>query len=421
MTEHTTDIAAPLDDFFAFLPSGQFLHVPTRGLWPAKSVNARTQNLNAAEWLRSHRPLDGMTWAPGEPFIIRDKIATESGWKTQPGCVLFNLYQPPPPGDGNPDDVQPWLNHLEFLYPDQVLRDHITFYQAHVLQRPHTKINHALVIGGSQGIGKDSLFEPLRHGVGPGNWLEVSPRDLIEGQFNDFARAVVLRINELRDLGDNTRNAFYDHCKPYLSTPPNMLRVNQKYQPACYVPNVCAPVFTTNYRDAMFVADDDRRLCLAWSPRLAEDFPKDYFENLWTSFRDGGTANVVAYLMGLDLGSFDPTAPPPKTETWHNAILVNHPIEDDELRDVLDELLQPDAVTVETIAFNAPTEFRDWLKDRKNATKIPHRLDACGYAIVRNPDAKADGRWRIGGKKRRVYAKIKLSDEQRINAAQALT
>lgn len=421
MTEHTTDVAAPFEDFFAYMPTGQFLHVPTHGLWPAKSVNARTRNPKAAEWLRTNRAIEGMTWAPGEPPIILDKIAAESGWKHKPGCALFNLYEPTPPGQGDADDIGPWLTHLEFLFPEQAVRDHLTFFCAHVLQRPQIKINHALVIGGGQGIGKDTLIEPLRHGVGPTNWREVSPRDLIESPWNDYARCKVMRMNEAHDLGETTRRTFYEHLKPYLSSPPNMLRVNAKYQPTFYVPNVCAPIITTNYRDSLHVADDDRRLLWAWSPRAVSDFTTDYFKTLWSWLRDSGLDNVVAYLSGLDLGSFDPTAPPPKTETWHNAVLVNHPIEDDEMRDVLDELFQPDAVTIETIAFQAPSEFRDWLKDRKNATKIPHRLEACGYAIVRNPDAKSDGRWRIAGKKRRVYAKIKLTNDQRINAAQALT
>ena len=38
------------------------------------------------------------------------------------------------------------------------------------------KINHALVLGGEQGIGKDTLLEPVKHAVGPWNFDEVSPQ-----------------------------------------------------------------------------------------------------------------------------------------------------------------------------------------------------------------------------------------------------
>src|SRR5262249_6089712 len=43
-------------------------------------------------------------------------------------------------------------------------------------------------------------------------------------------------------------------------------------------------------------------------------------------------------------------------------------------------------------------EFAEWLGDRKNSRKIPHRMEACGYEPMRNDGAK-DGMWKIGGKR----------------------
>jgi hypothetical protein len=37
------------------------------------------------------------------------------------------------------------------------------------------KINHALILGGNQGVGKDTLLEPVKRAVGAWNFLEVSP------------------------------------------------------------------------------------------------------------------------------------------------------------------------------------------------------------------------------------------------------
>jgi hypothetical protein len=49
--------------------------------------------------------------------------------------------------------------------------NHIILWLAHRVQRPHEKINHALVLGGKQGIGKDSMLErvklPSGHGISP--------------------------------------------------------------------------------------------------------------------------------------------------------------------------------------------------------------------------------------------------------------
>jgi hypothetical protein len=82
------------------------------------------------------------------------------------------------------------------------------------VQCPQEKINHGLVLGGAQGIGKDSLLDPVKHAVGPWNFAEVSPQHML-GRFNGFLKSVILRVNEARDLGDIDRFKFYDHIYPY--------------------------------------------------------------------------------------------------------------------------------------------------------------------------------------------------------------
>jgi hypothetical protein len=61
----------------------------------------------------------------------------------------------------------------------------------------------------------------------------------------------------------------------------------------------------------------------------------------------------------------------------------------------------------------------EWLKDRKNRRVIPHKFEACGYAPVRNNDAK-DGLWVIGGQQQVVYDRLDVSLGDRIKAAQKL-
>jgi|Tabmets5t2r1_1033131.scaffolds.fasta_scaffold127683_1 hypothetical protein len=71
---------------------------------------------------------------------------------------------------------------------------------------------------------------------------------------------------------------------------------------------------------------------------------------------------------------------------------------------------------LEHIKSVAPSEFALWLGDRKKARRIPHRLEACGYVPVRNPDVK-DGLWKIDGTRRPVYARHELSRRDRLTAA----
>jgi hypothetical protein len=125
---------------------------------------------------------------------------------------------------------------------------------------------------------------------------------------------------------------------------------------------------------------------------------------------------VAAYLAGLDLSSFDAKAPPPKTQTFWEIVDASRAPEDAELSDVLDKLERPDTVTIAQIALEAEQDFYDWLHDRKNARRIPHRMEACGYVAVRNGGA-TDGLWKVDGKRQVIYAKAELSAADRLDAA----
>jgi len=76
---------------------------------------------------------------------------------------------------------------------------------------------------------------------------------------------------------------------------------------------------------------------------------------------------------------------------------------------VFDNLGAPDVVVLSTLMLRASGDFGDWLRDRKNRRNIPHRLEACGYQAVRNPDAASDGLWKVYGKRQRIYGKTELS------------
>src|SRR5262245_34002747 len=93
--------------------------------------------------------------------------------------------------------------------------------------------------------------------------------------------------------------------------------------------------------------------------------------------------------------------------------------EDAELADALDLLGRPEITTLEDIKTVAAADFALWLNDRKNAKRIPHRLETCGYVPVRNPDVK-DGLWKVSGARRMVYAKKALSIHARLTAAAKL-
>ncbi len=428
-----------LDHFRAYMPAHNYIFAPTGEPWPASSVNARLEPIEmkgktgepmldkdgkarkqkASEWLDKNRAVEQMTWAPGLPQVIADRLVSDGGWMPKTGFNVFNLYRPPLPIDGDPAKAQPWLEHVKRVYPDDA--GHIIRWLAHRVQRPEEKINHAIVLGGSQGIGKDTILEGVKAAIGPWNFAEVSPQHLL-GRFNGFVKSVILRVSEARDLGDVDRFAFYDHMKTYTAAPPDVLRVDEKHLREYAAFNVCGVIITTNHKtDGIYLPADDRRHYVAWSPVSREAFSDAYWSDLYRWYHDnGGIGHVAAYLRDLDLSDFNAKAPPPKTPAFWDIVSANSTPEDAELADALDQLGRPEATTIASIAFaTSDQDFRLFLTDRRNSRKIPYRLEQCGYVAVRN-SAVADGLFKVSGKRCVIYARHDLTPREQMTAANRL-
>jgi hypothetical protein len=94
-----------LDDFRAFMEMHAYIFTPSGAMWPASSVNSRIppiplvdkngepllddegkqRKISAAGWLDKHRPVETMTWAPGEPMLIPDRLISDGGWISRKG------------------------------------------------------------------------------------------------------------------------------------------------------------------------------------------------------------------------------------------------------------------------------------------------------------------------------------------------
>jgi hypothetical protein len=437
------------EDFWCYLPAGnQYIFVPIGAMWPAASVDARvppipfaTDNsenakpaktsgkhaprkrkkrahIAASEWIRRNQRVDQMVWTPGEPQVILDRLASEGGWIPRTGTTCYNLYRPPILAHGDAKEAGRWLDLVHRVFGDDA--EHIIRWLAQRVQRPGEKINHALVLGGSQGIGKDTILEPVKQAIGPWNFAEESPGTLL-GQFNPYIKSVILRVSEARDLGDSNRFAFYDHMKTYTAAPPDVLSCNEKHLKPYTVFNVVGVIITSNHKiDGIHLPADDRRHFVAWSELTKEDFEPDYWIGLWKWYADGGIGHVAAYLQTLDLAGFDAKAPPVKTAAFWAIVDANRAPEDAELADTIDRLNNPAVLTLRDLETGAEHGLRAWLEDRKNRRTISHRLESVGYVSVRNDADKHDGQWKIGGRRQAVYGQKDLSMRDKIAAIQAI-
>ena len=361
-----------------------------------------------------------MTWAPGLPITIRDKLVLEGGWIERRGVTCFNLYRAPTIEPGDPAKAGPWIDHVRLIYPDEA--EHIIDWLAHRVQRPQEKINHALVLGGQQGIGKDTLLEPVKYAIGPWNFQEVSPQQVL-GRFNGFLKAVILRISEARDLGEFDRFKFYDHMKAYTAAPPDTLRVDEKNLREYAILNFCGVIITTNHKtDGIFLPADDRRHYVAWSGRTKDDpeFQNGYWPKplcLVSRRRDAprrGLPDAARHLRvrpqsaaAEDAGLLGDRRRQPRIRRGGAG---RHPR----------SARQSPAVTLSRLVSMRGRRHRRLAEGSAKPPDYPAQAGAVRLCPGAQSDDARDGQWKINGKRQTVYARQTLSLRDQIAAAEAL-
>lgn len=348
--------------------------------------------------------VEGSTWWPGLGKFVENVVMTDRGALDVAGAICFNLYNPPivhlPRGKVNP---QPWIDHIKKLYPEPVEHEHFFDFCAHMLQRPDEKVNHGLIMAGTQGIGKDTALLPVRHGVGEHNAAEVDP-EIITSQYNGFLKSVLLVINEVRPHDEEYKASnFYNMLKPLLAAPPEMLPMTLKYANTVYVRNLAHVILTTNDPLGMHIPAEDRRLFVMTSalkdPKAHEVFAPDYFEKIYAWLDGVGKEHVIKWLMERDISKFKAAAPPPMTRGKQAIIESTTQVRRNKINDVIDDYIERlyDGKLPTVIFHRDLTQFvheGDYFDDKDlvikllNSKQLHFKMSEHGYDIVRNPTGK---------------------------------
>jgi hypothetical protein len=108
------DTGVNLEDFYAYMPMHNYIFAPSREPWPAASVNARIPpvviatddkgkeiKIKASTWIDKNQPVEQMTWAPGEPMEVEDRLISEGGWIERKGVSCYRGRRRQVDADGN--------------------------------------------------------------------------------------------------------------------------------------------------------------------------------------------------------------------------------------------------------------------------------------------------------------------------------
>lgn len=411
------------DDFLAHLPSNTYYHIPTGQFFPAASIDnllypmdigevrgsGTRKTEKATKWLSRNHAVHQSTWWPGAPRVIDGWVYDDGVMVQHPGMKVLNLYREPTPPQPHGGPVDRWINHIRTIYPHHWQL--VLAWMAFVAQNPTVKVNFALVIGGSQGIGKDSILAPLERVVGGRNWRETSPEVILTSQFTEYLQCRVLRINEAKDTGGESRFQFYERCKTIIAAPPNVHSINAKGQRPYQIPNLNATIITTNHRSGgLYLPADDRRHLVVFSDAVRTQFSDAYWNDYHQWMGNGGIEDCAAWLLSHDVTQFNPKVPT-QTDAFLEMVEGGQSADHHDLADLV-ELAGDEPFTIEKLAFlamgNGDRDLSEDLRNRGKLPKIKRALSDLGVKQYKNPNTSR-GRWVINGKHVTLYKRCHVA------------
>ncbi len=245
----------------------------------------------------------GLTYAAGDPTLaIRE------------GDLYGNRWRDSRPKHLKEGDVSLWLAHCKTLVPDDQEREHIFNVMAFKVQHPDRKINHAILHGGSQGSGKDTMYHPFFWavcGAGLKN-IGIVENDGLASAFGYALESEILVINELRESEARDRRMLANKLKPLIAAPPEVLTVNRKnLHPYDMVNRLLVMAFSNDPVPIQLESQDRRWFCV-WSHAPLMEVAKA--KEIWTYYANGGCENIAYWLHARDVSMFNPAETPMTTD-----------------------------------------------------------------------------------------------------------
>ena len=368
--------------------------------------------------------VEGSTWWPGEPQIIRDVFIDSNGWRNAIGRRIYNKYMPPPKLNGDAAQAFVWVNHIKKLWPD--VQEHSYFFDfcAFMVQHPEIKCNAAVVLSGTQGIGKDAALMPVRAAVGTWNAKNIDPDELFS-PYKPWLETLMLVIDEVRPNKDEFHaSSAYNILKPMIVAPPDTLPLNDKYAKLRHIINRLRVFITTNDWLSMYIPPEDRRMFIMHS-HLAQKWHEvegnpGYFTDLFNWFESGGVGHVAAWLGARDLAAFDPKAQVARTAGW-GAVAASWGEPEDAVAWVIDHLGKPAVVLGQELIIPQFDHHEEVANMLKSPRKIAHRMNRAGYVNVPAPGGADRWVFRKEGKTLRArYAFVRGELTRDVNEATEL-
>jgi hypothetical protein len=285
-----------------------------------RSIHKQTQRVQASVYFDERRQeygapaIVGVTYAAGEDVLVaRDGLVYGNRWTNmRPDMSGSDTIKE--------SDIARWVDHCRILVQEDTELEHIWDVMAYKVQNPNVKINHAVLHGGDEGCGKDSMWAPFLWAIGG---VHQHNRSIIEtggldSQWGYSLEAEVVILNELKEPEARERRALANKLKPLIAAPPETILINRKGLHPYEMLNRLQVVAFTNDPLPITLPTQDRRWFCVWSraPRMCPDAAA----SLWGWYKNVGFERIAAWLHQRDVSRFMPAAAPPVTEWKLNMV-----------------------------------------------------------------------------------------------------
>lgn len=395
-----------------FISDEQPEKIMSRGEYD-REMAARSHTSNLSKFVE--REFNGRTCAiayePGRPPGIIE----------QGGGMAMNTFRgtslKPQPGD-----VQPFLEYLAYMFPNEAEYKEVLRWCATLIGRPHIRMAYALLlISKTQGIGKTTFAEQiLRPLVGSHNCSVVTDTQLVDSQFNAWLGSKRLII--VNEIYSGQGWKAYHKSKTIITD--EFIEVNQKHERPYTVKNYAHVFACSNSDRAIRMAEEDRRWFI---PTVAESkWPREKFAALRKFLERGGLEHILHWAQNFeslsDLQYVAPGAAAPMTKRKQRMIeesrspLVNLAVE------LAEAVSDPEGEFARQPVALVGAHIMDWLKNHPEN-------DAKGRGTVRNDEVSiamaSVGMGRFGDRpkweKRRTFILMNPALAEKVSRAQTTT
>ena len=296
----------------------QYIYMPTGFRLSQRAFDALYRNLTSPRDLGlpstyflnardRHISYAAMTYVPkaGQTVIVN-------------GENNYNEYRAPflVPVKG---DVKPFLDHIDWMLNKEDGHE-LLCRLANMVQNPHRRPLSAFVLKGSQGLGKNLLFDCMIPLVGSENCAVTDPDSVLSNYNYYCAKKVMVIFNEMTDY---ERHELYDRLKTVITD--EMITVRQKYIPEYQIRNFTHIFCMTNHDRPIRLPDEqERRFYIAEAVPLAPK-SQDYYDE-FVAWRHVSSGALLHYLLNFNLGSWVPEARPKLTEAKRRVVQLSKSI-----------------------------------------------------------------------------------------------